>query len=39
MNIAREAMASGRCQMVGVCDVDQTALTAATDEIVEEFER
>jgi predicted dehydrogenase len=33
MNIAREAMASGRCQMVGVCDVDQTALTAATDEI------
>ena len=29
MNIAREAMASGACKMVAVCDVDENMLNPA----------
>jgi predicted dehydrogenase len=33
MNILNEAMASGRCKVVGLCDVDQRQLERAADEI------
>ncbi len=32
-NIVGEAMASGRCEIVGVCDVDQRALDATVEKI------
>jgi predicted dehydrogenase len=33
MNILREAMAFGECTVVGLCDVDQSARTAAQEEV------
>ncbi len=33
-NIVGEAMASGRCEIVGLCDVDQRALDPTTEKIV-----
>ncbi len=33
MNILREAVASGRCSIAGLCDVDQRQLTAATEQV------
>src|SRR5438445_65124 len=33
MNILREALAAGRSNVVGVCDVDARTLTTAADEI------
>ena len=33
MNIARVAMASGRCKLVALCDVDRNQLTPAAAEI------
>ena len=34
MNVLREAMKSGQCKVVGMCDVDDNQLNPAAEEVV-----